>query len=181
LKRRTLPVRLRELDRRHAELRAEDPAQMAFGHADALRERIDGMGVQETVLDQRGGCVGERARQVEQPVAGGKLRAAAHAGSKAGFLGGRGARVVAAVLRFRRLHRADGAAIHARRRDADEEPAVEAAVPRKQGVVAGVGIEAHETTVNHPARRFWLESDMCLGGVPVRAAQENPGKTVNAM
>ena len=64
------PVRLRELDRRHTELRAEDPAQVAFGHADTPCERIDGMRVQETVLDQRGGRVGERAGQVEQPVAG---------------------------------------------------------------------------------------------------------------
>ncbi|MGU7811544.1 hypothetical protein [Burkholderia sp. AW49-1] len=68
--------------------------------------------------------------------------------------------------------------------DSDEEPAIEAAVPRKQGAVAGVRIEAHETTVNHPRCRFWLESDMCLGApariMPPFRKQENPEKTVNA-
>ncbi|MDR9062836.1 hypothetical protein FEP47_02068 [Burkholderia multivorans] len=176
------PLRLREFDRRYAELRGEDPAQMALGHADALRECVDGAAaVQETVVDQRRGRIGEIARHVEQAVARRELGAATHARPEAGLLGGRGGREVAAVLRFRRLHGTNGAAIHAGRAHADEEPAVEAAVSRQQGVVADVGIEAHATTVNHPPRRFWLKSGMCIGppGTP-RAPRKTAGKTVNA-
>ena len=80
---------------------------------------------------------------VHARVARRELGAAAQAGPVARDFGRRGAREEAAVLAARHPHRAHGTAIDARRRDADEEAAVEARIVRGERAVAGVGIERH--------------------------------------
>ncbi len=137
------PLRLRVLDRRNAELGIEDPPQMAARHADALGQMLDAAGVEHAVLDQVDGALREPRDRVDARIAGGELGPAAQARPVAFHLGGRGAREEVTVLAARQPHRADGPAVDARRRHADEEPSVEAGIVRPEGAVAGVGIERH--------------------------------------
>src|SRR6185312_13188916 len=131
------------LDGRNAELGIEDAPQMAARDADALRQVLDAAGVEHAVLDQVDGALREARNCVDARVAWSKLGAAAQARAVAFHLGGRGAREEVTVLAARQLDRADGPAVDARRRNADEESSVEARIVRPQGAVAGVGIERH--------------------------------------
>ena len=115
-------------------------------------------GVEHAVLDQVHGALREAGDRIDARVARRELGTAAQARPVALDLGGRGAREEAAVLAARQPHVADRPAVDPRRRHADEEPAVETGVVRRQRAVAGVGIERHGAdyaSATHAAtRRF---------------------------
>ncbi len=121
-----------------------------FGHAHG-RAHAHG------VIDHARGMLRQHMRRIHQAQARCELRAAAQAGPEPGLLGAGGIGVEAAVLAPRRAHPADGAAVDVRRRDADEEAAVEARVVRGECLPGGVGIEFHALIIGTRAsvtRRF---------------------------
>jgi hypothetical protein len=124
------PLRLRVFDRRDAELRVEDPPQVAARHAHARRQMLDAALVEHAVLDQVDGALREPRDRVDARIAGRELRPAAQARPIAFDFGSGGAREEVAILAARQAHRAHRPAIDARRRHADEESAVEARIVR---------------------------------------------------
>src|SRR5262249_41281777 len=113
-------------------------------------DRVESLVLERPVFHQRRGSLRETRRRVDARVARRELGPAAQARSVAARFRGRGARKEAAILALRRLDGADRAAINARRRDRDEEAAVEARVARTERAVADAGVESHAA---HYARR----------------------------
>lgn len=172
------PARLQVLQRRHAQGRLEDAAQVPVAHAQAvgqLRHQgaaavgAPGLGrIQQAQRlaheDARGVLHRPRQRLRRQ------LGPAAQAGPEARALGLRGEREEAAVLAPRRAHGADRAAVDAGGGHAREETPVEARVARLQSEVAGVvivggNVGGHGT---HDRPRTGANSpfpDMCLQGL----------------
>ena len=138
-------LRLRILDRRHAEFRFEDPPQVPARDSDARREVLDAAGLEHAVFDEIDGALREPGDGIHARVAGSELRPATQAWPIAFDFRRGSAREEPAILPARQAHRAHRAAIDARRRNADEESAVEARIVRRERAVAGVGIERHGT------------------------------------
>ncbi len=139
------------LDGRDAELGLEHAPQVAIGHAQARRDRIEPAVVRQPVFDQAGGRLREPRLRVDARVAGGELRAAAQTGPEAVALRRRGADVEAAVLAARAPCRAHRPAVDAGGSDTDEHPSVEARIVRGQRAVTAFRVEQHGP--HYPARR----------------------------
>jgi len=139
--------------RRDAELGAEGAPQVPIGNAQSPRHGFQAAVFQRAVFDQPRRGLSEARGRVHAGIAGRQLRPAAQAGPVPGGLGGRRARVEAAVLASRRLHRAHRAAVDPGRGHRDEEAPVEARVARAQRAVAGVGIERHGGSIPASRRR----------------------------
>jgi hypothetical protein len=137
------PLRLRVFDRRNAELAFENSPQVPARHADPFGQVLDAAVFQHAVLDQIDRALCEARDGIHARIAGRKLRAATQAGPVAAHLCRSRAREEAAVFAARQTYGAHGTAIDPRRRDADEEAAVEARVVRSERAVAGVGVERH--------------------------------------
>ena len=86
----------------------------------------------------------ELRRCVDDREPRGKLRPAPQAGTKALDLGRGGAAKKATVLAPRQAHGTNRPAIDARGAHADEEPAVETGIVRRERAIAAVGIELHD-------------------------------------
>ena len=76
--------------------------------------------------------------------------------------GGGGVGEEMAVLPPRRANGADRTAVNPRRRHADEKPAVETAVSREQGLIAGVRVEVHGQTLEQMQAGLWPDPDMSI-------------------
>jgi len=133
-------ARLRDGDRRHAEMLVEQAAQLAFAHAKAFRKRADSafIAVETAFGDQRQRTRHRVGRAAPGRGVGRDLGPASEARAEAGTLRRRGTREEAAILALRRACWADRPAIDAGRGDADEEPAVETRIARRKRAIADV-------------------------------------------
>ncbi len=134
---------LRDADGRRAEVFDEEAAEMTSGDAEAVGEGFDAAGIEgpgfdeaEAAGDGLGGAEPGRG-------AGSGLRAAAEAGTEAGFFGGIGGGEVDDVRFLRRGRGADGPAVDAGGGDGDEDLAVEAGVAGAADLLAKERIERH--------------------------------------
>src|SRR6266576_371157 len=116
---------------------------MTAGDADSLRESFKSRVVERAVLDQIDCRLTEARCSIDTRIPRRKLGPAAQAGSIAFDFRSRGAWEEMAILAARRPHRAYGAAIDSRRRNADKEAAVETRVMRCERAVTTFGIEHH--------------------------------------
>ena len=134
----------RQIERSSAELIEQHSPQVARAVSEPPGEAFDAFAVDDAVGDQAHGAPGGVGAQVPLRRAGHRVGAAAQAGAKAGALGGRRRGEEAHVFALRRARGAARPAVDAGRRDAHEEPAVEARVVALHGAVAGVGIGQHD-------------------------------------
>src|SRR6266516_2960812 len=136
-------MRLRESQRRHADLALERAPQVALAHAQLTRELGDAAIVQRARGDPLGGYLGEARHRAQRwsTCPRRQLGTAAQAGPKARALGGRRGIEEAAVTVVRQARRANRSAIDARRRDPDEKDAVETRVPRVHRELIGLAVD----------------------------------------
>ena len=133
--------RVRDVDRRRAQMLEEEAPQMAGGHAGTRGQRVDARLVERSFADQPQRARDDRRRAEPRRRPGRGFGTAAQTGAVARRLGGSGGRKIADVIVFRRAHRAHRPAIDPRRRDGDEEAAVEARVMGTPRAIAGLASE----------------------------------------
>src|SRR5258707_9094827 len=153
-------LRLREFDRRYAELAAESAAQVPVGDAQARGDSVQSFLVQRPVFHHARGGLREARGRIHARVARCELGSAAQARPVAARLRGRRARKEAAVLALGRLDGADRAAINARRRDRYKKTAVEPGITRFERPVTDAGVENHERIMGAAAGLVWPFSDI---------------------
>ena len=148
-----------ERQRAGADLRDEDPVQVALGVAELPREAADAVAIDDAVGDEP-----ERAaRDVRAPIPGGRsrsgVRIAALAGAKALRLrcghGGEQPHVRA----LGRARRAARAAVDPGRAHGDEEVPVVARIAALHEAVAALEVLDHVVMVARPRRCGWRKSD----------------------
>ena len=123
---------------RGAEVFGKKPAQMSAGNTQAIGQAFNVAVVEGAVRYQAQATShsGRSAAPGRRPWCA--LRAAAQARTEAGFTRGRGARKKPDVLAFRRIGRADRAAINSGGTDADVKLAIEPRIPGKPGAFVNV-------------------------------------------
>ena len=112
---------------------------MSFPDAEIPGEVRDGAAVQRTACDPMRGCTRQARDRVDQRKPRRELGPAAHTWAKASALGRRGGAEESAVVMIRHACRAHGSAIDARRRDPDEENAIEACITRVESARKDIG------------------------------------------
>src|SRR5262249_24459936 len=124
-------ARENQLDRRHAELFLYNAADLARAQREVPRDRFQrAFLVRRAFLDPLDDEVRDALGAVRGRAARRQLGAAPQARTKSRLLRLRRGAIKAAIDLFRRLRRANGAAINTGRGDAHEEEAVEAAIAR---------------------------------------------------
>jgi len=143
-------VRLRKLDRRYAELSLERSPKLPARDAELARQCIHALAVERASGDACRGRLSESRNGVDSRESRRELRAAAQARSISGALRGGRIREEATVSTKRGARGADRPAVDPRRRDPDEEHAVESGVPRLECARAAVPVERSHERENTP-------------------------------
>src|SRR5262245_9484525 len=123
-------MRLRKLEGRYADFALHGASQMAFTDAQFVRELRDAPAVECAASDAVCGDVRESRNRVDDRSPRCKLGATAKTWSEPSAFCGGGRVEESTVVRVRDARRAHRAAIHARRRDADEKQPVEPRISR---------------------------------------------------
>ncbi len=126
---------------RSADVLREQPAQVPARYAEAIREMLDVAVIEHAVGNQTQAAPHGGRSAVPCGCARRTFRAASQARTVAGLAGGSGARKKADVFAFRRVRRADRAAVNARGPDADVELAIKPRVPGKSGAFVDVVLQ----------------------------------------
>jgi hypothetical protein len=119
------PVRLRQLDRRDAELALHRTPELALAHAQLARQEADAASVERSGRDAHRRRSRHTVDGIHQRPPRCQLGPAPETGPKAVVLGGRGRCEKPAAIGVRHPRRADGTAVDHGRADAHEEDAVE--------------------------------------------------------
>src|SRR6266568_7417333 len=134
-------MRLRQRERGDSDLALHGPPQVALAHPELPCQLGQGVPVQRAGSDPLGGGARQARYGVHLRSSGCELGAAAQAGTETRALRQRRRLEEAPVAGARHARGADRPTVHPRRRDSDEEDAVEARVARAHGALADVGGE----------------------------------------
>ena len=146
------PARQQQLNRRHAQLLVDDAADLARAELELVGDLLEArLLVEVPFLEPLHDQLRDPLRIVHRRAPRRQFRAATQAGPKAGLFGLLRRVEEAAVGRLRRLRRADRPAVDIRRRDADEEHAIEPRIAGRQRPVEPAAILVHAS--RYVARR----------------------------
>ena len=139
--------RLRDRDRRSAEVLVKEPTQLTCSHPYAGSQGLDSalLSIKKAFGDQRQ-CAGDGIRGAAPTCQVGRdLGTAAKACTKAALLGGSRARKESAVLPLGRACRTDRTAVDPGGRDADEQAPIKTRIARLECSVADIRVELVHT------------------------------------
>jgi len=133
-------VRLRELERRCADLALESAAQMSLADTEIAGKLRDRMAVERAGGDAVGRITRQARYRINECESGGELGPASQARAEPVTLRRRGRAEEPAMVTVRHSSRADRPAVDARRDDSDEEDSVEPRVARIKRATEHIGL-----------------------------------------